>query len=154
MTKDELIEELGLERHPEGGAFKETYRSPLENNFEGFEGKRSASTGIYFLIGGDDVSHFHRIKSDEIWHFYEGSPIIVVEISPSGELIETRLGENRNYQYTVKAGHWFGSYSTGEYSLVGCTVAPGFDFNDFEMAKKEELLESYPDHRDIIEKLT
>lgn len=154
MTKDELIEKLGLERHPEGGAFKETYRSPVISPFSGFDGDRSISTGIYFLIGGTDFSAFHRIKSDEMWHFYKGSPLTIVEITPEGKLIETSLGDELNFQYVVKAGHWFASYSSGEHSLVGCTVAPGFDFNDFEMAEFEKLSQDYPQHRDIIKKLT
>lgn len=154
MTKDELIEKMQLERHPEGGAFKETYRSGIESEFLGFEGKRSTSTAIYFLIGGDDISAFHRIKSDEMWHFYKGSPITIVEITPKGELIKTQVGNDLNFQYIVKAGHWFASFSSGEYSLVGCTVSPGFDFNDFEMANRQELISKFPEHRDIITKLT
>lgn len=154
MTKEDIIKELGLERHPEGGAFKETYRSPVSLSIEGFEGSRSISTAIYFLIGGEDYSAFHRIKSDELWHFYQGSPLVIVEISPEGIISETELGSGLNFQYAVKAGNWFASYSKGEVSLVGCTVSPGFDFSDFELAEYKHLAKQYPEHEEIIKKLT
>ena len=154
----DIINKFEMTAHPEGGYYKETYRSStlIETNF----GKRPLSTGIYFLLKAGDVSHFHRIKSDEMWHFYGGDPLIVVEIDESGKLIETRLGTNilkgEVPQYVVKANRWFGSYpaDNGRYSFVGCSVSFGFDFNDFELANRDCLENEYPQHKEIIKRLT
>jgi predicted cupin superfamily sugar epimerase len=152
--KDELIDHYNMQRHPEGGYFRETFRSEMNVNVD--QGERSMSTAIYFLITQNEISHFHRIKSDEGWHFYLGDPLKVIEITPNGELIETVLGKDfqkgQLQQYVVKAGHWFASTSLGECSFFGCTVAPGFDFSDFEMANKKQLKEKYPMHTGVIEK--
>lgn len=143
-----IINKLGLLPHPEGGYYLETYRSETAIQVAGFNGKRSAATGIYYLLESGDFSALHRIKSDETWHFYAGDPLKVVEITPKGEEIETIIGNQLDQgqlpQYTVKAGNWFGSRSIGTYSLVGCTVYPGFDFQDFEMADRGELLGQFP----------
>jgi len=150
-----LVEKFELEPHPEGGYYKETYR--CKNKIPGDH--RAYSTGIYFLLGQSDVSHFHRIKSDEMWHFYLGGPLTIVEIDESGKLIETILGTDIEQgmvpQYTVKASRWFGSFPSqgSEYSFVGCTVAPGFDFKDFVLAKRSDLVKAYPQHAAMIEKL-
>lgn len=160
MTAKELAMHLEMLPHPEGGYYKETYRSSEEIEVIGFDGKRSISTAIYFLIEKNNFSAFHKIKSDETWHFYEGDALEVIEIDAAGTLIKTavgrQLGKGEVYQYTVKAGHWFGSRvkDGGNFSLVGCTVAPGFDFKDFELANKEELIKAYPQHQAIIETLT
>lgn len=144
--------------HPEGGFFKETYRSSESTETE--FGTRSLSTGIYFLLPAGHVSHFHRIKSDEMWHFYSGDPLIVVEIDELGNLIETRLGNDLKNgevpQYVVKANRWFGSFPAdgGEYSFVGCSVSFGFDFQDFELADRNCLEEEYPQHELMIKRLT
>ncbi|MBC7660129.1 MAG: cupin domain-containing protein [Chitinophagaceae bacterium] len=154
--KDFWIRELGLTRHPEGGAFRESYRSALAIPQE--QGLRAASTAIYFLLEEGDFSAFHRIRYDEIWHFYTGSPLIIVEINGSGEMKQTKLGADivqaERFQHVVPGGTWFASYALGPYSLVGCTVAPGFDFEDFEMANRNTLATLFPDHRAIIEHLT
>jgi uncharacterized protein len=158
------IEKLGLESHPEGGYFKETYKS------EGFIeigegspeviGRRTFSTGIYFLLLKNNFSAFHKIKSDEMWHFYEGHAIEIFYFDLSGILNKILLGNNLDngevFQAVVPANCWFGSRmaNDGDFALVGCTVAPGFDFEDFEMANREELLSLYPEHRDIIIQLT
>lgn len=133
MNITELISRFDLKPHPEGGYFKETYRS-------------ESATGIYYLLGKGDSSSFHRIKSDEMWHFYSGDPLIVVEIDANGEIKETVIGPNTTFQYVVPAGVWFGAYlpKGSEYALVGCTVAPAFNFKDFEMGNKEELLKQFP----------
>lgn len=158
---EKLIHNLQLKPHPEGGWYKEVYRSA--EKFDGeddFPKGRNFCTSIYFLLSGDNFSAFHRIKSDETWHFYAGDALEVIEIDGSGNEIKTKLGSNSSvgecFQYTVKAGHWFGSrvYSGGDYSLVGCTVSPGFDFRDFEMAKRDDLLSSYPSLSSIIKELT
>ncbi len=151
MSSQELIKHFNLQPHPEGGFYNETYRSDIL--VETPHGMRSASTAIHFLITKDSISHFHRLSSDEGWHFHLGSPLKIIEITKEGDLIETILGSNFNssekLQYIVKAGNWFASTSLGEYSFVGCTVAPGFDFSDFEMAKFDDLSEKYPEHLNI-----
>ena len=153
-----IVQLLQLEKHPEGGFFKEIYRSESESNFEGFEGKRNVATGIYYLLEEDDFSAFHRIKSDETWHFYDGEPLEVIEIDQEGELQLTLIGNDLVMgdvpQHTVKAGNWFCARSRGKYSLVGCTVYPGFDFQDFEMAERAKLLNTYPQYEDVIQLFT
>lgn len=158
------ISRLNLTEHPEGGYFKETYRSEelIDNDAlpKRFKGTRSFSTAIYFLLRGDQVSHLHRIKSDELWHFYSGSALTIHIIDKHDQYNRIRLGCNFDkgemYQAAVKAGTWFGATvdMSDSYSLVGCTVSPGFDFDDFEMGNREELLARYPRHSQIIEKLT
>lgn len=160
MNAQDYIHFLNLLPHPEGGYYKETYRSLLSESFSGFEGQRNVYTGIYFLIEKTNFSAFHKIKSDEMWHFYGGDALEVIEITNNGELKITIIGANiknqEHLQYTVPAGHWFGSRvkKGGEFSLVGCTVAPGFDFKDFEMAKRNELIKDYPNYQSIITELT
>lgn len=139
--------------HPEGGYYVESYRSSLD--VDTHLGKRSASTAIYFLITQDSISHFHRLSSDEGWHFYEGSPLKLLEITPEGKLIETIMGndleQGHKLQYYVPAGHWFASTSLGEFSFVGCTVSPGFEFSDFEMGKKHLLEQEFPHLEPVLE---
>lgn len=158
------IERLGLERHPEGGYFRQIYRADLEIAQEAlpacFSGARRASTGIYFLLDAGDFSAFHRLRSDEMWHFYAGSPLLVHVIEPAGEYSTIRLGSDPEkgeaFQAVVRAGYWFGSelLDAGSYALVGCTVAPGFEFADFELGQKLELMRAYPQHRNLIQRLT
>jgi predicted cupin superfamily sugar epimerase len=165
MKYEDIISQFNLKPHPEGGHFLESYRSEgtvikesLPSNMEGLS--RSYSTGIYFLLPQGEKSNFHRIKSDEMWHFYLGGPMCVVEIHDSGEIKETILGQNINkgelVQYVVPANCWFGSYPLegSDYSFVGCTVAPGFDFQDFKLASTDELLNLFPQHEEVIKKLT
>jgi predicted cupin superfamily sugar epimerase len=148
-----LAKSLGLEPHPEGGFYKETYRSP--ETVQTDRGPRSASTAIYFLLPKGAKSRLHRIKSDELWHFYGGGPLRIVEIRPGGEIVETVLSTD-NPQHCVPAGAWFGSLPEpgSAFSLVGCTVAPGFDFADFELADRDSLLKEFPSAKDWIEHLT
>lgn len=158
------IEALDLARHPEGGWFRETYRSPETLPADAlparFGGGRSMSTAICFLLEGNDFSALHRIKSDELWHFYAGSPLAVHVIGGEGAYRMITLGSDPDrgevFQAAVEAGSWFGaSLSNAQsYALVGCTVAPGFDFADFEMGERERLCAEYPGHREIIERLT
>ena len=160
----EYVQHLQLLPHPEGGYYRETYRSPshlsVNGLFPGFEGQRNIATAIYFLIEQGNFSAFHKIKSDETWHFYAGQALEVIEIDESGNLIHTLVGSQMHsgeqFQYTVKAGRWFASRvaATGHFSLVGCTVAPGFDFADFEMAKRDALIMEFPQHQAIILALT
>jgi predicted cupin superfamily sugar epimerase len=158
------IEKLGLDKHPEGGFFRETYRSegsiPECVLSRDREGARSFSTAIYFLLYELDFSAFHRIRSDELWHFYAGSRLHIHVIDPQGDYQMIRLGDNpengETFQAVVRAGCWFGAElaDTRSFALVGCTVAPGFDYRDFEMAGRTELLNRFPLHSAIINKLT
>lgn len=159
-SPDYWIDHLALEPHPEGGFFKETYRSNSEVDPIGFEGKRSVSTGIYFLLTQGNFSAFHKIRSDEMWHFYSGDPVHVFVIRQDGRLEEIVLGLDLEAgqvpQAVVPANCWFASRvdATGDYGLVGCTVAPGFDFQDFEMAARTKLINEYPEHTELITQLT
>lgn len=149
--------------HPEGGYYKETYRSSESIAHSSlpdrFSGARSFSTAIYFLMESGDFSAFHRIKSDECWHFYEGQPLIIQIIHENGRHETVRLGRNpdagERLQFVVPANCWFASIpdSEGDFSLVGCTVSPGFDFSDFELASAPLLSSLYPQHRTLIESL-
>lgn len=159
-----LINTLKLESHPEGGFFKETYRSKgviskpsLPDNFSG---NRNYSTGIYFLLTSDTFSAFHKINQDEMWHYYEGSPITIHMIDTEGVYHAQKLGlnieEGEQPQYTVPAGVWFAANvnETNSYTLVGCTVSPGFDFADFELADPGKLVLSFPKHEQLIRRFT
>ena len=122
-----------------------------------FPGPRLVSTAIYFLLEGNSFSAFHRLRSDELWHFYAGSPITVHVIEPDGSCSEIQLGGDPDtgevLQAVVKAGRWFASQvrDAKPFALAGCTVAPGFDFADFELGKRAELIKLYPQHRNLIE---
>ena len=156
----ELTIELGLHPHPEGGYYKETYRSSESTIFHGSEKIRNYLTDIYFLLLQNNFSGFHRIKSDELWNFYEGDPILVHCIHPNGEYKLFTLGNDlkagMNFKATVTKGTWFASESVGKlgYGLCGCSVSPGFYFEDFEMAERYQLIELYPQHKEIITRLT
>ncbi|HMS35017.1 MAG TPA: cupin domain-containing protein [Ignavibacteria bacterium] len=161
---DYWVRELELLPHPEGGYFKETYRSDTFISREhlpvGFNGHRNISTSIFYLLAGSQCSKLHRIKSDEMWHFYAGRGLIIYSIDGKGKLTENKLGldiENgENPQVLIKAGDWFGATvnKPDSYCLAGCTVSPGFHFDEFEMGDRNELLKLFPGHKAIIEKLT
>ncbi len=158
------ITQLNLTAHIEGGAFKEIYRSPLVLPEEVLTpehgGDRNAMTSIYFLLQYGEFSAFHRIASDELWHFYYGGVLCIYEIDKSGVLTKHLLGKDiaagERPMVCIKAGSWFGSRveEAGGYTLCGCTVAPGFDFADFELAARAALMELYPQHGGIIRELT
>jgi len=149
---DKLKEELELDPHPEGGWFRETYRCRKE--VETSRGIKNAGTGIYFLLAGGELSQWHRVASDEMWHFYEGDTLILEMIHPGGSTSQKRLGTSlaldEEPQVLVPGGSWQRAWSSGGYTLVGCTVTPGFDFNDFEMMEPERLTEEYPDLKEFI----
>ena len=163
-TADYYIKKLGLEKHPEGGWFKEVYRSDEEIAGEHlpdrYTGSRHHSTSIYFLLTSDTFSAFHRIKSDELWHFYDGTAVTIYMIDETGNYNEIILGRNIEkgevLQCVIPHGVWFGArvISPDSFCLVGCTVAPGFHFDDFELAERVELLGMFPEHKDKIEILT
>ena len=155
-----LIEKLGLNPHPEGGYFKETYRSTQASELgHPYSGPRSHSTCIYFLLTSENFSAFHKIHQDEIWHFYQGSPIALHIISPEGKYQLVTIGNNIEKgevpQFVVSGGFWFASEVSvaGSYSLAGCTVAPGFDFQDFEMAEKDTLQQICNEQIELINRL-
>lgn len=160
----DLVARLDLKPHPEGGFYRETYRSPgvVPRAALGpaFGGDRAHATAILFLLPAGAKSRLHRIKSDELWHFHLGGPLTVASISPSGAVSETILGPDlsagHQLQHAVPAGSWFGAYPGlgAAFSLVGCTVSPGFDFADFELGRRDELLREFPRARGLIERLT
>jgi predicted cupin superfamily sugar epimerase len=165
MNKPEsIIRDLELVSHPEGGWFRETYRSSLQVPFNSSEneffGNRAVSTCIYFLLTSGSFSAFHRIRQDEIWHFYDGYPLALHMINSAGEHSVSIIGRDFERgevpQFVVPAGNWFAAEvnAANGFSLVGCTVAPGFDFKDFELGDRKELLAHYPTHNNVIEKLT
>ena len=156
----EWIQYLGLIKHPEGGWFKETYRSTenikQENLPTRFSDDRSFSTSIYFLLQSNEYSAFHRIKQDEIWYFHEGSSLTIYVINENAECFELNLGKNlenrEQLQIIVEAGWLFAAKVNDQnsFTLAGCNVAPGFDFDDFEMPERKQLLDLYPQHKSII----
>ncbi len=166
QTAQYWIDKLGLQAHPEGGYFAEVYRSAEQIPVEGlparYRGPRRFGTSIYFLLKQDRFSAFHRITSDESWHYYTGSSQVdLYVLSPGGKLSHHRLGPDweagERFQATVPAEHWFAAQvgrQPGDFALVGCTVAPGFDFADFELAEQAALVEQFPAHRALIERLT
>ncbi len=157
-TAQDWISQLHLLPHPEGGYYKETYRSKEESGFKGFKGQRNISTAIYFLLEEKDKSHFHRIQSDELWFFHEGSSLEIfilgeeqVEIISLGKNVD----KNEQLHAVIPAGVWFGALVKDQqgYALVSCTVAPGFDFRDFELGKKKALINLFPQHGSLIDTL-
>ncbi len=161
---EKIIKQLALLPHPEWGYFRETYRSknmiPQDALSSGYDGDRNHSTGIYFLITSETFSAFHKIRQDEMWHYYKGASLRLHMISPEGTHTQIVIGnkvlEGEHPQFTVPGGCWFAAEVTIEnsYSLMGCTVAPGFDFNDFVLPKRKELITLFPKHTDLITKLT
>jgi uncharacterized protein len=160
---DRWINHLGLLPHPEGGYYKETYRSEEKIKYDHLPDRyirdRNFSTAIYFLLRSQDRSVFHRIKSDELWHFYQGTTLLIYQLKEEGLKIH-RLGGNieagDSLQVLIPANSWFGAQveKPDSYALCGCTVAPGFDFQDFEMAQQDYLLAAYPEQKEIIMRLT
>jgi len=160
MTTDEIISLLQLQPHPEGGFYRETYRSDLHLDLDHFEGQRHLATGIYYLVVAGHISAFHRIKQDEMWHFYKGGRLELHLIRKSGSYQKVALGneltKGERPQYLVEAGDYFAArvYPGVSYALMGCTVRPGFDFRDFEMPSRKDLLRQFPEHEAIITQLT
>jgi predicted cupin superfamily sugar epimerase len=158
MNAEDIINKLEMLPHPEGGYYKETYRSEEQTiNKEG--NKRNTSTAIYFLLENNNISRFHRIKSDELWFFHQGNAIEIVSIK-NNKLVSITLGNDIDKgevpQAVIPANVWFASSvkDGSGFGLVSCTVAPGFDFADFEMAKQDELLQEYPMLESVIKKYT
>jgi len=151
------IQQLSLQPHPEGGYYKEVFRSKQEVNRVGSEKKLQACTSIYYLLGGEDYSGFHRIASDEIWYFHQGVPLTVHVINAQGKHEAWQLSDqpDGSLSLIVPAGLWFAAEipSKAGYALVSCAVAPGFEFSEFEMAKRGELIEAYPGNERLFGRL-
>lgn len=162
--KEQLIEILDLKPHPEGGFYKETYRSEgviSQNELPSeYSGSRSYATGIYFMLTSGTFSAFHKILQDEMWHFYDGDAIELHMITEDGNYSCVHIGRDiengEHLQYVVPCGVWFASRvkNGAEYALLGCTVAPGFDFADFIMPNTTEMTAMFPKHEGIIRELT
>ena len=158
------ISKLQLTPHSEGGYYKEIYRSGEIYKADFLPGRykkdKCYSTSIYFLLEGDQVSTFHRLKSDEVWHFYDGSRVKIYIIEESGNLNEILLGNNlekgESPQVLIRYNSWFAAevLDKSSFCLTGCTVSPGFDYEDFELGERNNLLNRYPQHEEIIKKLT
>lgn len=149
-----IVTKLELQPHPEGGYYKEVYRSEesiLKSALpDRFMGERNYLTSIYFLLEEKSYSAFHRIQSDELWYFHKGDPVEIHVITPEGQYYSIELGVD-TLQAFIPAQCWFAAKTKGAYSLVSCAVAPGFDFADFELAQKAKLLLIYPQHKTVIE---
>jgi predicted cupin superfamily sugar epimerase len=151
------IKHLQLQPHPEGGYYKEVFRSEIEvTNNDSFKLKK-ACTSIYYLLEGNDYSGFHRLASDELWYFHKGASLVVHVIDEKGDHLPLELSDaaSGSLSIVVKAGLWFAAEvpSGIGFTLVSCAVAPGFDFSEFEMADKSTLVGLYPQHKDLINKL-
>ncbi|MBL1210745.1 cupin domain-containing protein [Geminocystis sp. GBBB08] len=164
MNAEYWIKKLNLQKHPEGGYYRETYRSQdminQDKSLIRYDNSRNACTAIYYLLLGEEFSAFHKLKSDEIFHFYQGSSLIVHLIDNQGEYSQFKLGNNPDndevLQLVIPHSYWFASNVSqpNSYSLIGCTVSPGFDFADFTLGNQEELTTLYPSLTDVIIKLT
>jgi len=156
------IKQLQLKKHPEGGYFKEVYRSGEiilpEHLPKRYKKSRNFSTSIYFLLEGKQISTFHLLQSDELWHFYDGSSIILYVINQKGELSIKKLGKKKDceLQLTIEKQNWFAAELEDKksFSLFGCTVSPGFEFEDFKMGRRDVLIKNFPLHSDLIKRLT
>ena len=157
------INKLNLSKHPEGGYFSEIYRSGelIDSNAlpERYSGDRCFSTSIYFMITDSSPSKFHKILSDEIWHFHDGAGLIIHLIDKEGNYSTVNLGRDickEKPQAVIPHGTWMAAEVNGKenFSLIGCTSAPGFEFDDFQMADRKDLIDISPDNEELINKLT
>jgi predicted cupin superfamily sugar epimerase len=159
MDAEMLVRELGLLPHPEGGFFRETFRAEALPFALSGRGVRSASTAIYFLLSGAEFSAFHRVRSDEVWHHYAGDALELHSLDPARGhervVLGSRIAEGERPQHVILAGQYQAARLTSPgYALCGCTVAPGFDFADFEMPPRAELTRLFPNEQTLIAALT
>src|SRR5262245_15554275 len=164
MTAEELIRRLNLQPHPkEGGYFRETYRAaelvPADALPSRYGAARSISTAIYYLLTPNTYSALHRLQSDEVFHFYDGGTVEMLQLFPDGSgrtVILGGLTSGGQPQVVVPRGIWQGSLlkAGGEFALLGCTVAPGFDYGDYESGRRDDLIARYPQFADFIRRLT
>jgi hypothetical protein len=163
-TAEYWIQHFSLIPHPEGGFYRETFRSSIEidhgNLIKGYQGKRRLSTSIYYLLRSGEKSKFHRLRSDELWYFHFGSTLKIVLIDQEGNKHKRLLGSHaekaEHMQVIIPAGTLFAAEvnEKGSYSLMGCMVSPGFEFEDFELFSPEDMLQAYPQHAEIIQKFS
>jgi predicted cupin superfamily sugar epimerase len=153
----QLIKKLRLKKHPEGGYFKETYTADTKVKISGYDKPRYISTAIYYMLVDNQFSAFHRVKSDELWHHYTGGSLTLYAIVKE-KLLKIKMGKNEGEtpQVVIKANTWFAASlkHKNSYCLLGCTVSPGFDYKDWELGKRNELIKMYPQHKAIIERYT
>ncbi len=160
MTADDWIAHLQLGPHPEGGYFRRNYTAELTLDLPDRNGPRPVATAIFYLLKGGQHSRLHRLKSDELWHFHLGSVLTLHRLDLREGYVAAKLGADpaagQHLQIVVRAGCWFGATmdDPAGFSLLGCTVAPGFDCADFELADRAALLHQYPQHVALIERLT
>ena len=162
LKAQKYIKQLQLKKHPEGGYFKEFYRSGEmilpEHLPKRYKSSRNFSTSIYFLLEGKQFSSFHLLQSDELWHFYDGSSVLLYIINQKGELSVKKLGRSvdSELQLTIEKQSWFAAEVEDKKSFVlfGCTVSPGFEFEDFEIGRRDELIKNFPQYSDLIKRLT
>jgi predicted cupin superfamily sugar epimerase len=158
MTADEIIQLLDLKPHPEGGFYREAFKS--QALIPGLKPPRFCSTAIYYMLAAGTVSKIHRLASDEIFHFYMGDPVTWVLLKPNGKIEKTVLGsglsQGQTPQMAVQAGTWFGGYLNdgGKFALMGTTMAPGFEFEDFALGDRKELIARFPQAEADIARLT
>jgi len=162
-TAEYYIEKLNLLAHPEGGYYAESYRSKesIEKSAlpNYYSSARTFSTSIYFLLTPNSVSNFHRLNSDEIWHFHDGGTARIHMLSPEGKLVSKTIGKDlekgESFQVIIPKHHWFAAeIIQGNFILVGCTVSPGFEFEDFELADRSTLVNEFPQHKGVIDLFT
>jgi predicted cupin superfamily sugar epimerase len=163
-TAEYWIQHFNLQPHPEGGFFRETYRSTLEiENKElpvGYNGNRRLATSIYYLLRSGERSRFHRLRSDELWYFHYGSVLKIIMIDQEGQKHTRLLGANvekaEHMQVLIPSGTVFAAEVSGKesYSLIGCMVSPGFEFDDFELFRQDDLIQAYPQHTELIKRFT
>lgn len=162
LTADDLIEHFSLLKHPEGGYYREVYRSEktLNNLPSPFNGSRNYLTSIYFMLKSEDKSLFHRLSADEIWYFHLGTALKFYLLDPEGNLKTFILGSDfrkgEMLQVIAPANHYMAAEVIEEdsFTFISCAVAPGFDFVDFEMGDKKSMTQDYPSHAEIIDRFT
>ena len=158
----QYIKQLQLKKHPEGGYYKEVYRSGeriLPTHLpKRYKSSRNFSTSIYFLLQEMQFSSFHILKSDELWHFYDGWKVLLYVINKDGELVTKKLGKDKDcqLQLTIEKHNWFAAdlEDKKSFALFGCTVSPGFEFDDFELGNRNILIKKFPRHSILIKRLT
>ena len=159
-----IIDKFSMKPHPEGGYFGAGFRSPEFLRSESLPNRygtpRNMYSSIYFMVTRDKHSRFHRLKTDEMWHYYAGDPMILHLISETGKYSQVILSNTNGHEKfltLVKRNTWMAASTRGEdkgYALVGCTLAPGFEYKDFELGDRQEMIEAYPDCKDVIEQFT
>lgn len=159
LTADDYINQLDLQEHAEGGYYKELYKSSHTARSAGQSNERALSSTIYYLLKSGQVSRFHKLLSDEIWFFHAGSPLRIYMIDSQGALTVTKLGlaidEGEKPQAVVPANTIFGAdvVEADSFTLVSCMVSPGFEYDDFYLYSRDELIEIYPEHNVTIARL-